>query len=96
MVGFVLLVASAVLLTAGSELFAEHASAAGRRSGVTALAIGLVLAGAEPEEMVTAVFASGRHLGGIAAGDAIGANVTMLTAVVGLAALARPLRMSPA
>jgi cation:H+ antiporter len=91
--GFLLLVASAVLLTAGSELFAEHASAAGRRFGVTALAIGLVLAGAEHEEMVTAIFASARHLPGIAAGDAIGANVTMLTVVLGLAALARPLEL---
>ncbi len=93
MVGFFLLLASAVLLTVGSELFAEHAAAAGRRFGVTALAIGLVLAGAEPEEMVTAIFASARHLPGIAAGDAIGANVTMLTVVLGLAALARPLQL---
>ena len=93
MVGFFLLLASAVLLTVGSELFAEHAAAAGRRFGVTALAIGLVLAGAEPEEMVTAIFASARHLPGIAAGDAIGANVTMLTVILGLAALARPLQM---
>jgi hypothetical protein len=38
-VGFVLLVASAALLTAGSELFAERATAAGRGLGVTALAI---------------------------------------------------------
>jgi cation:H+ antiporter len=89
--GFLFLVISAVLLTVGSELFAEHAGAAGRRFGVTALAIGLVLAGAEPEEMVTAIVASARHLPGIAAGDAIGANVTMLTLVLGLAALARPL-----
>jgi cation:H+ antiporter len=93
-VGFVLLGVSAVLLTAGAELFAEYASAAGRRFGVTALAVGLVLAGAEPEEMVTAIFASGRHHPGIAAGDAIGANVTMLTVVLGLAALARPLLLS--
>lgn len=92
-VGFLLLAASAVLLTAGSELFAEHASAAGRRFGVTALAVGLVLAGAEPEEMVTAIIASGRNLPGIAAGDAIGANVTMLTVVLGFAALARPLEL---
>jgi cation:H+ antiporter len=92
-VGFLFLAASAVLLTSGSELFAEHAGAAGRRFGVTALAIGLVLAGAEPEEMVTAIFASARHLPGIAAGDAIGANVTMLTVVLGLAALARPLEL---
>jgi cation:H+ antiporter len=43
--------------------------------------------------MVTAIFASARHLPGIAAGDAIGANVTMLTVVLGLAALARPLEV---
>jgi cation:H+ antiporter len=43
--------------------------------------------------MVTAIFASARHVPGIAAGDAIGANVTMLTAVLGLAALARPLEL---
>jgi cation:H+ antiporter len=92
-VGFLLLLASAALLTVGSELFAEHAAGAGRRFGVTALAVGLVLAGAEPEELVTAIFASARHLPGIAAGDAIGANVTMLTAVLGLAAMARPLRL---
>ncbi len=94
MIGFLLLAASAVLLTGGSELFAEHASAAGRRFGVTALAIGLVLAGAEPEEMITAIFASARHLPGIAAGDAIGANVTMLTVVMGLAAIARPFALA--
>ena len=91
MTGFAFLLASAVLLTAGAELFAEHASAAGRRLGVTALAVGLVLAGAEPEELVTAIFASLRHHPGIAVGDAIGANVTMLTLVLGLAAVFRPL-----
>ena len=91
--GFLFLLASGVLLTAGSELFAEHASAAGRRLGVTALAIGILVAGAEPEEMVTAIFASARHLPGIAAGDAIGANVTMLTIVLGLAAIARPFKL---
>jgi len=37
------------------------------------------------------VIASGRHRPGLAAGDAIGANLTMLTLVLGLAALARPL-----
>ncbi len=41
--------------------------------------------------MITAVIASGRHRPGLAAGDAIGANLTMLTLVLGLAALARPL-----
>lgn len=95
MTGFAFLLASAVLLTVGAELFAEHASAAGRRLGVTALAVGLVLAGAEPEELVTAIFATLRHHPGIAVGDAIGANLTMLTLVLGLAAVLRPLPFGP-
>jgi cation:H+ antiporter len=82
----VLLAASAVLLIVGAELFAEHAAAAGRRVGVSALAVALLVAGAEPEEMITAAFASARHHPGIAAGDAVGANVTMLTLVFGIAA----------
>jgi cation:H+ antiporter len=85
--GLALLAVSAVLLTVGAELFAEHAAGAGRRIGVTALAIGLVVAGAEPEEMVTAAIASARHHPGIALGDALGANVTMLTLVLGSVAV---------
>jgi len=81
--GLALLALSAAVLTVGAELFAEHAGAAARRVGVTALAVGLLVAGAEPEEMVTAAIASARHHPGIALGDALGANVTMLTLVLG-------------
>ena len=90
--GFVLLVGAAALLTIGAELFAENATAASRRLGVSALAIGLILAGAEPEELLTAIFAAAQHHPGIAAGDAIGANITMLTLVLGLAVVFRPIR----
>lgn len=48
-------------------------------------------AGAEPEELITAAIAAARGHGGIAAGDAIGANITMLTLVIGLPVLLRPL-----
>jgi cation:H+ antiporter len=89
--GFGLLAVSAVMLIAGAELFTENAAAAARRLGITVFAAAFLLAGAEPEEMITAVIASGRHRPGLAAGDAIGANLTMLTLVLGLAALARPL-----
>jgi cation:H+ antiporter len=89
--GLVLLAVSAVTLLVGAELFAEHAAAAGRRLGVTALAVGVLLAGAEPEELITAVTAAVRDRPGIGVGDAIGANVTMLTLTLGLAALVRPL-----
>lgn len=90
-VGLGLLAASAVLLIAGAELFTENAGAAARGLRITVFAAAFLLAGAEPEELITAVIASGRHRPGLAAGDAIGANLTMLTLVLGLAALARPL-----
>jgi cation:H+ antiporter len=90
-VGLGLLLVSAALLLAGAELFAEHAAAAGRWLGVTGLAVGVLLAGAEPEELLTAVTAAARGHPGIAVGDAIGANVTMLTLALGLAAVIRPL-----
>ena len=90
--GFVLLAGAAALLTIGAELFAENATAASRRLGVSALAIGLILAGAEPEELITAIFAAAQHHPGIAAGDAIGANITMLTLVLGLAVVFRPIQ----
>jgi cation:H+ antiporter len=91
LLGFGLLALSAALLIAGAELFTEHAVAAARGMRITVFAAAFLLAGAEPEEMITAAIASGRHHPGLAAGDAIGANLTMLTLVLGLAALARPL-----
>jgi cation:H+ antiporter len=92
-VGFLLLAGAAVLLVGGAELFVENAAGAARRLGVTVLAVGILLAGAEPEELLTAVIAAVQDRPGLAAGDAIGANVTMLTACLGLAALVRPLRL---
>jgi cation:H+ antiporter len=93
-IGLGLLVVSAVLLIAGAELFTENVAGAARRLGITVFTAAFLLAGAEPEEMITAVVASGRHRPGLAAGDAIGANLTMLTLVLGLAALTRPLPFS--
>jgi cation:H+ antiporter len=91
LVGLALLAISAVMLIAGAELFTDNAAAAARRLQITLFAAAFLLAGAEPEEMITAVIASARHRPELAAGDAIGANLTMLTLVLGVAALARPL-----
>jgi cation:H+ antiporter len=92
--GWLLLAAAAVLLVVGAELFVENAAGAARRLGVTVVAVGVLLAGAEPEELLTAVLAALRDRPGLAVGDAVGANVTMLTACLGLAALVRPLRLA--
>lgn len=94
MIGWLLLAGAAVLLVGGAELFVENAAGAARRLGVTIVAVGILLAGAEPEELLTAVLAAVRDRPGLAAGDAVGANVTMLTACLGLAALVRPLHLA--
>ena len=91
MAGLGLLAVSAILLVAGAELFTENAAGAARHLRLTLFGVAFLLAGAEPEELITAVVASARHRPDLAAGDAIGANLTMLTLVLGLAALARPL-----
>ncbi|MFL6176513.1 MAG: sodium:calcium antiporter [Ornithinibacter sp.] len=82
-----LIVVGAGLLTAGAEGFAEHVTGASARLGVSVLALGILLAGAEPEEAITAMLASGQGHPALAAGDAIGANLVILTLTLGLAAL---------
>lgn len=91
MTAVLLLVLATGLLVAGAEVFVDNAAAAGRRLGVSVLAVAVLLAGAEPEELLTAVLAAAQDRPGLAVGDAVGADVTMLTAVLGAAALARPL-----
>jgi cation:H+ antiporter len=92
-VPLVLLVVGAGLLTAGAEGFAENVTGAASRLGVSVLALGVLLAGAEPEEAITAMLASGQGHPALAAGDAIGANLVILTLTLGLAALVTPLRV---
>ena len=58
---------------------------------VGSFALALLLAGAEPEELVTAVTASLRGSPGIALGDVIGANVTVCLVALGVGALVAPL-----
>ncbi len=82
-----LLVAGAALLTAGAEAFAENVTVAASRTGVSVLGLSLLLAGAEPEEAVTTMLAARQGHFALAAGDAIGANLVVLTLTLGLAAL---------
>jgi cation:H+ antiporter len=97
-IGFVVellyLVAGAALLIGGAELFAEHVAPVANRLGITILGVGILLAGAEPEEAATAVTASLRDAPALAIGDAVGANFAILTLTIGLAALVAPLPIS--
>jgi len=85
------LLAGTLLIVWGAELFAEHLGTAAVRLRVSAFALALLLAGAEPEELVTVVAASVRGSPGLAFGDVIGANVAICLVALGVGAWLAPL-----
>lgn len=87
----VLLLFGCVLLTWGADEFVERMAGVARLLGLPMLALALLLAGAEPEELATAVTATAQGYPVLAATDAVGANITMLTVGLGLALLVQPL-----
>ena len=87
----VALVAGVAVIVWGSETFAEHLASAATRLGVTSLALAMLLAGAEPEELATAVTASLRDASAIAFGDVIGANAAICLVALGVGAVLAPL-----
>jgi cation:H+ antiporter len=91
LVALAMLAGGTGLLLKGADWFTDGATDLARTLGVSALFIGVVLAGLEPEEMVTAAIASGRGAGALALGDIVGTNITIVLAALGLAALMVPL-----
>lgn len=79
----------------GAELFAEHLAAASARLGLSAFALALLLAGAEPEELATVITASARGVDGVAFGDVIGANAAIVTVALGVGALVTSMPFGP-
>ena len=91
-----LLVVGTGLLLVGADWFLDGAGELARTLGMSALVLGVILAGLEPEEMFTAAIASARGAPALAVGNVIGTNVTIVTAALGLSALLCPLVISPA
>lgn len=87
----VVLLLSVGAIVWGAERFAKHLAAASSQLGVSSFALALLLAGAEPEELATAVTASIRKLPAIALGDVVGANLTICLVALGIGALLAPL-----
>src|SRR2546425_6135419 len=86
-----LLLVGTVLLVVGADWFLDGAGDLARALGVSALVLGVLLAGLEPEEMLTAAIASARGAPALAVGNVIGTNVTIVTVALGLSALIFPL-----
>jgi cation:H+ antiporter len=79
----------------GAETFAAHLAVAATELRVSAFALAILLAGAEPEELATAVTASLRHSPAIALGDVVGANVAICLVALGAGAVVAPLPFGP-
>ena len=90
-----MLAVAAALLVGGAELFVENLAGAAARLGLSVIAVAVLLAGAEPEEALTSALASAAGRPALAVGDALGANITVLALVLGLAALVSPVPVGP-
>lgn len=89
-----LLVIGTTLLLFGADWFLDGASDLALTLGVSALVVGVLLAGLEPEEMLTAALASARGAPSLAVGNVIGTNVTITTVALGLSALIFPMTIN--
>ena len=89
-----LVVVGVVSIVWGAETFAEHLGAAAVRLRMSSFALALLLAGAEPEELATAVTASLRETPAIALGDVVGANIAICLVALGVGAWTAPLPFS--
>ncbi|MBA2285456.1 MAG: sodium:calcium antiporter [Ktedonobacteraceae bacterium] len=86
-----LLAIGILLLVLGADWFLDGAGDLAQALGVSALVLGVLLAGLEPEEMLTAAIASARGAPTLAIGNVIGTNVTIIAAALGLSALITPM-----
>lgn len=80
-----------LLLVVGADWFVDGAGDLARSLGISALVVGVLFAGLEPEEMLTAAIASARGAPTLAVGNVIGTNVTIVTLALGLSALIFPM-----
>ena len=95
MVELVALVGGVALVVWGAELFAEHLASASAQLGISAFALAILLAGAEPEELATAVTAGVRDVPAVAFGDVVGANAAICLVALALAAWLAPVPFPP-
>ena len=89
-----LLILGTLLLVLGADWFLDGANDLARSLGVSALVLGVLLAGLEPEEMLTAAIASVRGVPMLAVGNVVGTNITISTAALGLSALLFPIMIN--
>jgi cation:H+ antiporter len=84
-----------VLLACGGDSLVRGSASLALRMGVSALVVGLTVVafGTSAPELLVSIKASLQERGDIAAGNVVGSNIVNIAAILGLAALVRPLRV---
>lgn len=93
----IVLVAGILLQVYGAKLLVGGAAGLCRRFGVHPLVIGstVVAFGTSAPELFISLWAAGKGQGDIAVGNAVGAVIANIGLILGLSAVARPLRFRP-
>jgi cation:H+ antiporter len=94
MTELLLLAIGVALIVWGAEQFAEHLAVASARLGVSTFALAVLLAGAEPEELATAIAAGVRDVPAVAFGDVVGANAAICLVALAVGAIVTPVPFS--
>ena len=91
----ILFFVGAAALYLGAEWLVRGSSRLARSYGVSALVVGLtvVALGTSAPELVVSTTAALRGQGGVAVGNVVGSNILNLALIIGVAALAGPLRV---
>jgi len=85
-----------VLLLYGADWFLDGVRDLSRLLRISALVLGVILVGLEPEEMLTAAIASARGSSALAINNVVGVNVTIITCALGVSALLHPISLDKA
>lgn len=93
----IVLVAGILLQVYGAKLLVGGGAGLARRLGVHPLVIGstVVAFGVSAPELFISLWAAGKGQGDIAVGNAVGAVIANIGLILGLSAVARPLRFRP-
>lgn len=91
----VFLIVGLVLILVGANMLTDGASAIARRWGVSDMVVGLTVVafGTSTPELVISVVAAAGDKGELAIGNAVGSNIFNILAIVGITALVRPIRV---
>lgn len=91
----VFLVVGLILILVGANMLTDGASSIARKWGVSDLVIGLTIVafGTSAPELVISVLASVNGSAGLAIGNVVGSNIFNVLAIIGITALVAPIRI---